>query len=480
MNTISVVVILGYLALIIGTILYNGRKSKKTFKDYALAGGKLPWFVICGTIVASTIGGGSLMGFVGSFYQYGAMYFWMCIASLASYLILIFLLSERINRLKVYTIADIFEMRYGKGAQLVAGFINMFVGIAVGFGMLSSFASVLSGYLGVEPNLARIIGGLLFAVTVTMGGLAGAAITGTIQAVVVIGGALAISAAAFTNAGGVQGLSQLPSNMLSMGAQNIPPFLFWGMVASSFFGNFADQAALFQRINAARTPKDAKKAIFLGSIMITVCMALVMVMGLSAKIILGDGIGENDVISELLKTVNPVLGGVYVAAIIAAVVMTANAMYLSASMTFSKDLLKQWKPDLSDRGMVTASRVFVWVMVAAGYVIITFQPSIMKWILIGYASISCLVLPLYGGLFTKRATPASGKWSLGLSIAGVIVWEVLGSPFDVNSLFVALILGILGFVAGFWNKNGVTGEQLELVDRFKKKVTDADNAAVGE
>ena len=197
MNTISVVVILGYLALIIGTILYNGRKSKKTFKDYALAGGKLPWFVICGTIVASTIGGGSSMGFVGSFYQYGAMYFWMCIASLASYLILIFFLSERINRLKVYTIADIFEMRYGKGAQLVAGFINMFVGIAVGFGMLSSFASVLSGYLGVEPNLARIIGGLLFAVTVTMGGLAGAGITGAIQAGVVIGGALAISAGAF-------------------------------------------------------------------------------------------------------------------------------------------------------------------------------------------------------------------------------------------------------------------------------------------
>ena len=103
MNTISIAVILGYLALIIGTILFNGRKSKKTFKDYALAGGKLPWFVICGTIVASTIGGGSLMGFVGSFYEYGAMYFWMCIGSFASYLILIFFLSGRINRLKVYT-----------------------------------------------------------------------------------------------------------------------------------------------------------------------------------------------------------------------------------------------------------------------------------------------------------------------------------------------------------------------------------------
>lgn len=475
MNTISIIVILGYLALIIGTILYNGQKSKKSFKDYALAGGQLPWFVICGTIVASTIGGGSLMGFVGSFYEYGVMYFWMTIGSFASYLILIFFVSERINRLKVYTIADIFEMRYGKGAQLVAGFINMFVGVAVGFGMLSSFSSLLSNYIGLDATLSRVIGALLFAVTVTMGGLAGAAVTGTIQAVVVIGGALIISATAFVSAGGVHGISQLPANLLDLGAQNLPPFLFWGMVASSFFGNFADQAALFQRINAARTPKDAKKAIFLGSIMITVCMALVLVMGLSARVILGEGIGENDVISELLKTMNPVISGVYVAAIIAAVIMTANAMYLSASMTFSRDLLKQWKPDLTDKAMVTASRVFVWIMVAVGYVIITYQPSIMKWILIGYASISCLALPLYGGLITKKATPASGKWSLALSIAGVIIWEVLGSPWDINSMFVALLLGLLGFVAGFWNHNGVTQEQLELVDRFKSKVTEADN-----
>ncbi len=475
MNAIGIAVILGYLTLIIGTILYNGRKSKKSFKDYALAGGKLPWFVICGTIVASTIGGGSLMGFVGSFYEYGAMYFWMVIGSFASYLILIFFISGRINRLKVYTIADIFEMRYGKGAQLVSGFINMFVGVAVGFGMLSSFSSLLNSYIGIDANLSRIIGGLLFAITVTMGGLAGAAVTGTIQAVVVIGGALIISATAFTNAGGVQGLSQLPANLLDMGAQNIPPLLFWGMVASSFLGNFTDQAALFQRINAARTPKDAKKALILSTLMITFCMGLVMIMGLSSRIILGEGTGGNNVISELLKTMNPVISGVYVAAIIAAVVMTANAMYLSASMTFSKDLLKQFKPDLSDRAMVVSSRIFVWVMVAVGYVVITYQPSIMKWILIGYASLSCLALPLYGGLVTKKATPASGKWSLSLSIAGVMIWEILGSPWDINSLFIALILGIIGFVAGFGNKNGVTEEQLKLVDQFKCKVTDADN-----
>lgn len=468
MNTLYAIIIPVYLLIITVIIIYNGRKAK-TFKDYALAGGNLPWPVICGTIIATSIGGGSMMGYVGSFYQYGVMYFWMVLGSLASQLILIFCLSERIKRLNIFTIADIFEMRYGRKAQLISGVINMFVGVAVGIAMMSSLISLLSNYVGISANAAGLIGVVILSLTVTMGGLTGAAVTDTIQSVVIIGGALSVAVISFLKAGGIQGFSRLPEQLTDMGARNIPPLLFWGMVASAFFVNFADQAAMFQRINAARTPRDAKKALFFSSILVAVCMGLVMVMGLSARIIAGGGIAENLVITELLKRVHPVVGVLYASAIIAAVVTTANAMYLSASMTFSRDLVRQFVPELSDRRMILVSRVFVWATAALSFVIVRFQPSIMKWILIGYASITCLVLPLYGGLITKRATPASGEWSLALSITGVIVWEALGSPGDINSVFVALLLGSIGFVAGFFVRRDVTEEQLSLVDRFKAR-----------
>lgn len=469
MSVLSKTVIPIYLMLITFAIIYNGRKSK-TFKDYALAGGNLPWPVICGTIVATSIGGGSMMGYVGSFYQYGIMYFWLVLGSLASQLILIFFLSERIKRLNIYTIADIFEMRYGKGAQMIAGVINMFVGMAVGFAMLASLSELLHSYLGISEIAAGLIGIVLFSVTVTLGGLTGAAMTDMLQAVVIIGGALSVAVISFMKAGGLQGLSSLPADLLRMDAQTIPPMLFWGMVASAFFVNFADQASMFQRINAARTPKDAKKSLFWSSVLVAVCMALVMVMGLSARIVVGDGIPENRVITVLLTTVHPVIGVLYAAAIIAAVVTTANAMYLSASMTFSRNLVKAFIPEISDKEMILTSRLFVWVAVILSFVVIRYQPSIMKWIMIGYTSITCLVLPLYGGLITKKATPASGKWSLALSITGVIIWETLGSPWNINSVFVALLLGAAGFVAGFFNSKGVTEEQMRLVDRFKAKI----------
>lgn len=469
MKTLYAVIIPVYLLIITAMIIYNGRRAK-TFKDFALAGGNLPWPVICGTIVATSIGGGSMMGYVGAFYQYGIMYFWMVLGSLASQLILIFFLSERIKRLNIFTIADIFKMRYGRQAQLISGVINMIVGVAVGVAMLSSLQSLLSNYVGISENAAGIIGVILLSVTVTMGGLTGAAVTDTIQSVVIIGGALTVAVISFLKAGGLQGLAGLPSHLTHMGARNIPPMLFWGMVASAFFVNFADQAAMFQRINAARTPRDAKKALFFSSILVAACMGLVMIMGLSTRIVAGEGIPENQVITVLLGRVHPVVGVLYASAIIAAVVTTANAMYLSASMTFSRDLVKQFVPDLTDRQMILTSRVFVWVTVSISFIVVHYQPSIMKWILIGYACITCLVLPLYGGLITKRATPASGKWSLVLSITGVVVWEALGSPWDVNSVFVALLLGTVGFIAGFFDKRHVTEQQLSLVDRFRAKV----------
>lgn len=468
MNTVSLIIMAAYLVIIVASIVINGLKSKrKDFKNYALAGKTLPWYVICATIVASTIGGGTLLGYVGSFYTYGTMYYWLIIGQFVSYLIIIFFLSARINRLNVTTIADVFRLRYGRGAQLAAGFINMVVGFVVSLSMISSFASVASSYMGVDPTMAGILAVVIFGVTACLGGFKGSAMTGLIQTVVVIAGTLIIGVVSFTNAGGLEGIQSLPTDLLDMTAPNIPLTIFAGTVISGFLGNFTDQATLFQRVSAARTPKDAKRAIFWASIFITVIMSLMMVMGLSARVTLGAGIGENDVIGTLLGTMNPVVSGMYSAAIIAAVVLVSNSMLVSASTTFSNDLLNEFIPNMSDTAKVIASRAFIIVALVLGYFIVNFQPSIMTWLLVGYACISCLVLPMLGGLLFKQATPMSGTLSLMLSIIGVIVWEVLGVPFDISSALVAVALGIIGFFLGIPFKKGVTQEQLDLVDAFR-------------
>lgn len=468
MNTLSAIIIAVYLCVIVGFVLWAGRGTK-TFKDYALGSGKLPWYALSATILAALIGGGVMMGYVGSFYQYGVMYFWMCAALVGAQLLMAYVVAERMRRFQVFTIADIFEMRYSKWAKLICGIINMSVGIAVGFAMLSSFSTLISGYLGISLDLARLIGVVLFIVTTTLGGFKGVALTNIIQAIIILGGALTVGVFSYFHAGGVAGISQLPEHLLDMMSPNIPIVTFLGSVVSAFCMGMADQSTTFQSVNAARSPKEARRAVCVSAWCSLLCMVLIMTMGLSARVLVGEGLSGNNVIVELLKVTPSFIATFYSAAIIAAVMTTANAMYISASMTFSRDLLPLAKPDISDKTQVVMGRVFVCIMTIISFFVIKYVPSIMRWIMLGYSCISCLVIPLYGGVLIKKATPASGELGLGLAIAGVLAWEIMGNPYGISSAFLAIGLGTAGFVAGFFSNRKATEEQQGLVDIFKAK-----------
>jgi SSS family solute:Na+ symporter len=469
MNTISAIIISLYLLIIVGIIVYTGRKNKN-FKDYALGGGKLPWYILSASMMAAAIGGGVLIGYVGYFYTYGMQWLWIYPTMFAAALVMTFYFSPRIRRLDLYTMADIFDVRYGKNAKMVSAVINMLAGTLICFAMLSSFTTVLTGYIGLSENAAMIISVILFAVLASLGGLTGVAWSDAVQLIIILGGTITVGIVSFFKAGGFSGLSTLPSNLLSMTSVNIPLLSFVGTIISVVGVSVADQSVLFQKINATRSPGDAKKALKMYIVGQIVLIFAIVFMGLSSRVILGGDItNPNNVITELLKTLNPWLGTIYASAIASAVLTTANSMYLSVSMTFAKDIVKTFRPDMSDKSMLNVSRICVWVIAAISFFVVKYQSSIMGFITLVYICITCFVIPLYGGLLCKKATPASGFWSLLLSIASVFVWLLLGIPFGANPVYIALIMGTIGFVGGFANKKGVTQEQIDLVTKFKTK-----------
>ena len=70
-TTLSTVIVVIYLLVIIGIIVWTGKKASKTYKDFALGGNDIPWPVIAGTMFASTVGGGTMIGYVGNYKAYG-------------------------------------------------------------------------------------------------------------------------------------------------------------------------------------------------------------------------------------------------------------------------------------------------------------------------------------------------------------------------------------------------------------------------
>lgn len=69
-TTIKIGVILVYVGLITAIALYCGR-GNKTFKDFAIGGAKIPWFIMAGTLFSTFCGGATMVAYVGNFYSQG-------------------------------------------------------------------------------------------------------------------------------------------------------------------------------------------------------------------------------------------------------------------------------------------------------------------------------------------------------------------------------------------------------------------------
>ena len=471
MNRLAAVIIPSYIILMVIIMMIVGRKSKSTMKEYALGGGGLPWFVTAGTIVASLVGGGNMIGYVGSYYQYGMQWVWLGFGLSVAILFIAFVTGPSIKNLELTSVAEIFVLRYGKNARIIASLLLMIGDFAVFCGMISSLAKLLSGYVGLSVQTAMIRSVLIFALSTCMGGFKGMAYTDVIQSILIFCGVVIVGVTAFVKAGGFVGISSLPVKYTNPFAQNIPLWTMVGNVVALMGMQFVSQSVIVQKVNATRSSQDAKKAL----IVVAICIAIVICgmvgsMGVSARVIFGESIEvADDVIVKLLGIMPSLLAAIYAAAIAAAVLTTANAMLMSSGLSFTNDVLGVIKPGLKEKTKVNITRVYVCIAAVLGYILVQFTPSVITWILLAYTIQNALIIPMYAGLLSKKISTKTGTVSLALSGLGILGWELAGRPFGLHSLFVGLAAALIAIIVGVAvDKNGATPEQCAMVEAFRE------------
>lgn len=288
MNYLAAIIIPAYIALMVLIMVIVGRKSSNSLKDYALAGGGLPWFVTAGTIVASLIGGGTMIGYVGSYYTVGMEWVWMGLGLASAILFIALVTGSRIKNLNLTSVAEILLYVMGKCPFdcMPADYDWRLCGFC---GMISSLARILSGYVGLSYNVAMILSVVVFVISTSLGGFKGMAYTDVIQSILIVVGVAVVGIMAFVKAGGFSGLSTLPENYTNPFATNIPAMTMIGNVLALAGMNFVSQSAIIQKVNATRSPGDAKRALVVVAICQTLVVSLLISsMGLSARVILAE------------------------------------------------------------------------------------------------------------------------------------------------------------------------------------------------
>lgn len=333
-----------------------GRSRTRTSSDYLVAGRRLGGFFYTGTMAAVVLGGASTVGGVGLGYQMGLSGMWLVVAIGAGVLLLSLLFAGRLQRLRIHTVSEMLELRYGHRATDASSIVMLAYTIFLSVTSTGAYATVLHVLLGWERWACILLGGVVVLVYSVVGGMWSITLADQVQFFIkTIGIFFLMLPLMLVAAGGWSGLAErLDAGYFDLvgnadhGADT-QTIITWFVIY--MFGILIGQD-IWQRVFTARTPGVAKWGGTVAGVYVIAYGAAGAIIGMAARATMGDAISaRDDVYAEVANTVLPVgVGGFVLAAAVAAMMSTASGALIAAATVARNDVV----PMLTGSGRATS------------------------------------------------------------------------------------------------------------------------------
>src|SRR4030088_2042209 len=370
-----------YFVIIFGIGYYFSRKER-TSESYFLAGRNIGWFAIGASLFVSNISTEHFIGLAGSGATSGLAvghFEWLACLIL---LLLGWVFVPFYLRSNVFTMPEFLERRFNRQCAVYLAGISIiayiFTKISVQLYAASVVLERVAGWSLWKTAIILVIATGIYTIA---GGLAAVIYTDTVQTLILIAGACALTFIGLDKVGGLQHLrTMVPEGYFHMIKPASDPDFPWTGI---FFGApilgiwyWCTDQVIVQRVLSAKDEGHAKAAtIFAGFLKILPVFMLVLPgliavalyrdlfkFGPHGEVLNGD-IAYPTLIINLLPTG---LVGVMIAALLAALMGAMSSVFNSASTLVTLDFYKKIKPDASEKQLVGFGRVMTGVMVALG------------------------------------------------------------------------------------------------------------------
>jgi len=442
---IDLVIIITYLLGIMFVGLWVGRKTDKQTSDtYFLAGRNLRWPVVGAALFASNISTIHLVGLAEGGYKHGLVignFEWMATFTL---IILALVFAPFYFRTRISTLPEFLEKRYSPVARTLLAIMFIMSALLIHIGIsLYAGAAVFQQFFGINVYASIVIISVVTAVYTVVGGLRAVVVTETIQAVILLLGAVVVTLLALFSLPevGIDSLSALKEatreHQLSMLHTSNEEGYAWyafllGYPILGLWYWCTDQT-IVQRVLGARTEKDAQLGALFAGLLKILPLFLMVLPGVFAYVLYHELIGDQaaQTLPVLITQLVPTgIRGVIAAALLAALMSTIAAALNSTGTLVAKDIAKHVRPDLSDEAQVRIGRISaVVVMLLAmlwstqggrfGSIFEAINKMPAQFIAPPIATV------LLWGVFWRRGTRQAGVFTLALGFGGGLILFVL-------------------------------------------------------
>lgn len=353
----------------------------------------------------------------------------------------------------VVTLPDLVQYFYDKKTKLLAAVVPIF-SVLYSAALLFAVGDVLHLVSGLPIYLTVVIAGVGIIFYTAMAGLWALAVTDMIQFAIMTVAAGALAIGVLMHFGGVTELwSSInevdPLLLTPLGHNSALDVLAWIISAAALYVN----AQSYQRFGAAKGGGEIKVAysVMLG---IGISFSAIMVFtGMAASVMFPEAAAPSEGFWATVFTVLPTgVRGLFVAALVAAVMSTSSADILISAGILAKDVVKDFfKPNMTDQQTVKLTRVLI-VLVGIFIILGTYlwSDGIAKaWYYIGGFQVAVFFVPIVAGFFYKKKTAAGGFIAVLVAIIAYAVWQfALGAPFGVPSnVFTWVVSLVTYFIA---------------------------------
>ncbi|WP_309031670.1 sodium:solute symporter, partial [Streptomyces alfalfae] len=423
--TVIVVYLAGMLAM-----GWWGMRRAKSKSEFLVAGRRLGPWMYSGTMAAIVLGGASTIGGVGLGYQYGLSGAWMVFTIGLGLLALSVFFSARIARLKVYTVSEMLDLRYGGRAGVISGVVMWAYTLMLAVTSTIAYATIFDVLFDLNRTLAIVLGGSIVVAYSTLGGMWSITLTDMVQFVVkTIGVLLLLLPIAVVKAGGFGEMkAKLPTEYfdpLGVGGETIFTY-----VLIYTFGMLIGQD-IWQRVFTARSDRVARYG---GTVAGTYCLVYAIagaVIGTAAKVMYPKLPSADAAFATIVKDELPVgVRGLVLAAALAAVMSTSSGALIACATVANNDIWSRL------RGVVKAgsgeeahdevkgNRAFILAMGVAVILIAIALNDVVEALTVAYnLLVGGLLVPILGGLLWRRGTAAGALAAVvagGLSVIGLM------------------------------------------------------------
>ena len=453
--SITAIVILVYLAFFAAVGIYLNR-SNSSAADWAIGGGTLGVAMLAFGIAGTRIGGAGTYGVAGDVINEGLGHLWYSVNSFAALFLVGMFFAIPYRRLRLSSVGEIFDQRFGsRRCQWLTSLCVQTEYLIVNIIEPYVIATIVSGVTGWPFGVGVLIGGgviILFTVT---GGLRGTAITNIVHCFVIIFGLALVGYIAMQNIGGWDQVVAQSESMLAVAGKDSANW--W-----SFTGiGFATIIALFiaatihtpaASVYANYASSAAKQEYLIPGFFLAGCIAAIMPLvagfiGILTMASYGTESGLSGYlnIAQLAMDTGPILGGVALAAILAAVISSGAPILLGSATMFVND----WIPASKNYSSEKKLRVYKIVTVIYGSAAAMIAwlgdiSSVLQLLLLGFAMVVPPAIAITFVFYWKRTTESAAFWGILAGFGGGLLMWLL------NTLFAGAENAAVGGFAQYW------------------------------